>query len=189
MSTETPSELLDAGRRVLARHGYHGATAERIAEEAGISRVTLHRRGVTKDSILAELTEIALQRYREALWPALTSPGSGAERLRVALEALCAQTEENMELLIALRSRADAVFHDDQESEALTRSVFTEPFERLLRDGIQDGTLRDVDVTETATVLFNLVGWTYIHLRTGHRWNPERARIRLLEIALEGVLP
>ena len=73
MATDRPAELLDAGRRVLARYGYHGATAERLAEEAGVSRVTLHRRGVSKDSILADLTELALRNYREALWPALTA--------------------------------------------------------------------------------------------------------------------
>ena len=182
------SEFLDAGRRVFARYGYHGATAERLAEEAGVSRVTLHRRGVTKDAILDGLTEVALQRYREALWPALTAPGSAAERLQLGLSALCSQAEENMELLLALRSRTDEVFHEEG-AEALTRSVFSEPFERLLRDGIQDGTLREVDVQETATVLFNLVGWTYIHLRTGHHWGIERARESVLGVALHGVLP
>lgn len=188
MSEGAPFEFLDAGRRVLALHGYHGATAERLAKAAGVSRVTLHRRGVTKDAILDALTEAALQSYREALWPALTAPGSAAERLEMALSALLAQAEENMELLLALRSRTDEVFHEEAE-EALTRSVFSEPFERLLRDGIADGTLRKVEVEETATVLFNLVGWTYIHLRSGHHWSIERARENVLAIALHGVLP
>src|SRR3954465_4224836 len=94
-------DLLAAGQRALARFGYHGATAERIAEEAGLSRVTLHRRGITKDTILTELSARAVDSYRAALWPALTSPGSGAERLKAALEALCAQTEDNLELLVA----------------------------------------------------------------------------------------
>jgi hypothetical protein len=67
--------------------------------------------------------------------------------------------------------------------------VFSEPFERILRDGAQDGTLREVDVQETATVLFNLVGWTYIHLRTGHHWGIERAHEAVLAVALHGVLP
>src|SRR3954466_4032021 len=85
----TPPNLLDAGERTLARFGYHGATAERIAAEAGISRVTLHRRGITKDTIVAELAERATEGYRRALWPALTGNGSGAERLQGGLAALC----------------------------------------------------------------------------------------------------
>jgi hypothetical protein len=73
-------------------------------------------------------------------------------------------------------------------SEALTRNVFTQPLEKLLRDGIADRTVRDLDPLETATLLFNLVGWTYIHMRTGPGWPPERARVAVLDIALNGVL-
>src|SRR4051794_36236064 len=184
----TPPDLLDAGERTLARFGYHGATAERIAAEAGVSRVTLHRRGITKDTILAELAERATERYRAALWPALTAPGTGGERLTAALEALCDQTDKHLELLVAMRSQTDAVFHEPGPEPA-TRSVFTEPLERLLRDGAQDGSLRSVDCTEMATVLFNLVGWTYVHLRTGHRWAPDRASRDVLSIVLDGLKP
>src|SRR3954452_10296852 len=105
-------EILAAGQRVFARFGYHGATAERIADEAGLSRVTLHRRGITKDTILAELSSRAVESYRAALWPALTSPGSGADRLEAALDALCREAEANLDLLMALRSQTDAVFHE-----------------------------------------------------------------------------
>ena len=178
--------MLDAGRRAFARFGYHGATAERIAQEAGLSRVTLHRRGVSKELILEVPSEQAVAAYRAALWPALTASGSGRDRLELALEALCNVAEEHLELLLAMRSQTDRVFHEDDEDEALTRSVFTEPFERLLRDGAEDGSLQEVDAQETATILFNLVGGTYIHLRTGHRWSPKRSRA-LIPVVVQGL--
>lgn len=184
--TGLDEHLLDAGRRAFARFGYHGATAERIAEEAGVSRVTLHRRGVSKELILAELSTRAVDAYRAALWPALTASGTGRERLEQALDAMCRAAEEHLELLLALRAQSDLIFHEEAEQEATTRSVFTEPLERLLLDGASDGSLRLVDAQETATVLFNLVGWTYIHLRTGHRWSPERSRA-VVALVLEGL--
>ncbi|MHB8659391.1 MAG: TetR/AcrR family transcriptional regulator [Solirubrobacteraceae bacterium] len=180
-------ELLAAGRRAIARFGYQGATVERIAAEAGLSRVTLHRRGVSKDVILAALSAAAIDRYRAAMWPSLTSPGTARARMEMALNALCGAAENDLELLVALRAQSDALFHEVTEGQALTRDVFTEPLERLLRDGDADGTLRAQNPAETATVLFNLVGWTYVHLRTGHRWEAERARRATVEIALCGV--
>lgn len=184
------SDVLQAARRVFEQHGYSGATVERIAAEAGVSRVTLHRRGLTKDALLGELVASATEDYRRAMWPALIAEGTGAERLAQALQALCASAEEHMALLVALRAQADGVFHRDgeEDEEALTRSMFTEPLERLLRDGIADGSLRDVDPLQTATVLFNLVGWTYIHLRTGHGWSSERAQRATLDPVLYGLL-
>lgn len=189
MSSVSPDAgLADAACRAFAKHGYAGATLERIAQEAGVSRVTLHRRGVTKDGLLAELVARATDDYRRLMWPALTGEGTGAERLAAALEALCDAAEQHMALLVALRAQSDGVFHRDDEDEAMTRTVFTEPLEKLLREGTADGSLREINPLETATVLFNLVGWTYIHLRTGHGWKPERARRATLDPVLHGLL-
>jgi AcrR family transcriptional regulator len=191
--------ILAAARQAIERHGWRDATLERIADEAGLSRMTLHRRGVTREAVLESLAQAFEVEYRGAMWPALTAPGSARERLEQALAALCDMCDANLGLLAALgESARSGIFHDDaaiargehvpEAPGVLTRSVFTEPVERLLRDGAADGSLRAVeDPAETATVLFNLVGWTYRHLRRGHGWTPERARGGVLSIALEGL--
>lgn len=161
---------------------------ERIAGQAGVSRVTLHRQGVSKEGLLAALVETATERYREAMWPALTGDGPAGQRLEQALGALCSTAETEIDVLIALRAQTDAVFHDPSEEEQMTRSVFTEPLERILRDGAADGSVRVTDAVEHATVLFNVVGWSYVHLRTGHGWSPERARRATVDTALRGTL-
>lgn len=191
MVHQPDAAILAAARAAFERYGYAGTTLERIAEQVGVSRVTLHRRGVTRDGLLAELVVRSTAHYRTAMWPALIADGTGAERLELALEALCTQAEEQMGLLVALRAQSDAIFHrpdtagvDDQ----LTRSVYTDPLERLLRDGAADGSLQVDDALETATVLFNLVGWTYVHLRTGHGFAADRARRAVLTPVLHGLL-
>lgn len=188
MPPSVPHEqLLAAARRTLAREGYARATLDRIAVEAGVSRVTLHRRGITKDGLLAELVEQAAEDLRRRLWPALTAGGSGAERLANALEALCGAAEEHLELLVMLRAQGDRIFHEHGTQPAFTRDVFVAPFERLLRDGAADGTLDVDDPEEAATAVFNLVGWTYVHLRAGHGWEPDRARRAVLRPVLDGL--
>jgi len=183
--------ILAAARRVLDRDGWQAASAERIAKEAGLSRVTLHRRGLTREVILARLAEQAAERYREAMWPVLTCAEPAGERLERALETICQLAEENLGLLLALDAAANAaVFHQDAAAEqgALTRDVFTEPLERLLRDGEAEGSVRTrEDPLATATLLFNQVGWTYIHMRSGHGWPAERVRECVVEMALDGV--
>jgi AcrR family transcriptional regulator len=182
-----PPHIVDAARHVLAQDGLAAATLERISAAAGVSRMTLHRRGLSKDDILCALAEQLETDYREAMWPALVSKGAGAERLRRALELLCGVTERNLALLSALSAASrDAIYHESGPG-ALTRSVFVEPLERLLLDGAADGTLAPVDADETATVLFNAVGHTYTHLRLGHGWEPARARAGVLALAMDGV--
>src|SRR4051794_9320491 len=187
--------ILDAARQAIERHGWREATLERIAGEAGLSRMTLHRRGVTREAVLGDLARALEDEYRGALWPALTAPGTAKERLEQALEALCDVCETNLELLVALgEGPRRRIFHepvvgggDHAGGGVLTRSVFTEPVERLLRDGAADGSLRPLDPAETATVIFNQISWTYRHLRRGHGWPAERARHAVLDLALNGV--
>ena len=180
--------LVAAGRRAVERHGMARATLERIAEEAGLSRVTLYRRGVTRDGVLSALVDGILEDHRRALWPALTARGTGAERLRRALVALCEVAEGNLELLLALGERVGAGLGEPVPArESAARQTFAEPLERLLRDGSADGSLRETDARETATALLNLTTWTYVHLRAGARWSARRTRRATLELALEGI--
>src|SRR5919201_6999123 len=179
--------VLEGAHRAIERYGWQQATLERIAAEAGVSRMTLHRRGVTRDGLLGALAERLEDAYRTAMWPALTARGTGRERLEQALAGYCGAVEANLEVLAAL-AEADhnAIFHEGGP-RGLTRPAFTEPIRRLLDDGVADGSLVAADPAETATLLLNLVSWTYRHLRRGHGWSAERARDGVLQIALNGV--
>ena len=189
MASVVDPRILPGARRAIELHGWQDATLERIAAEAGTSRMTLHRRGITREAILAALAASLEDQYRDALWPALTAPGTGRARLEQALEALCVVADENLALMAALGDRPrDAIFHEAPADGGLTRSTFTEPVERILRDGAADGSLRAVeDPVETATVVYNLVSHTYRHLRRGHGWPRERALQGVLAIALDGL--
>lgn len=185
---EVDAGIVDAARRALTKWG-SGASLERIAQEAGLSRVTLYRRGISREAIIETLVAKALEEYRAALWPALTGHGSARERLELGLRGICDVAESYLGLIETLPSERDALFHEDHPAggEALTRSPFTDPLLKLLNDGIADGTLQVEEPVEMATVLFNQVCWTYIHLRRGHRWKPERAREAIVRLTMEGV--
>jgi AcrR family transcriptional regulator len=178
---------LTGAHRAIERWGYGQATMERIAAEAGVSRMTLHRRGVTREGLLGALAERLEDEYRAGMWPALTARGTGRERLEQALAGYCDAVEANLEVLAAL-AEADhnAIFHEGGP-RGLSKPWFTEPIRRLLQDGAADGSLVADDPDETATLVLNLVSWTYRHLRRGHGWSAERARDGVLRIALDGV--
>ncbi len=185
MRTAISDRLADAAMTVLGEHGLAGATLERIAAAAGMSRMTLHRRGVGKAEILAGLVERMVASERTELAWVLATEGDARTRLRAVLERRCKVAERYLVLLEALDAGArDAIFHDD---EGMTRAELVDPLWRLLVDGAADGTLVSEDPREDATLLYNLVGHTYRHMRTGHGWSPERARDGVVRLALDGV--
>src|SRR5688572_24814307 len=123
-------------------------TMSAVAEQLGCSRVTLHRNGVKVDALVAAVVARAAGDLRAQLWPAVADPGTAAERLAIALHTLCKVVERHRRVLAAL-------FHSPERPHPTVQGRttvfdFSEPFERLLRDGVQDSSLRSTDPVEDA---------------------------------------
>ncbi len=174
-----PQDLVDAAEAVLERRGWHGLTAELIAQEAGINRVTLYRNGHNAASLVAAAASASADEFREGVLPALADGGTAEHRLTLLLEALFDVADRHLALLALLYDGPTAVFHlsgGGMAATTVTRFEYTEPFERVLRDGLADGTLASTDPARDAELIFNAAGWTYVHLRRSHGHTRGRAR-------------
>lgn len=187
---EIDEGIVNAARSLVDGSGLGALTIERLAGSSGVSRMTLHRRGITRRSVVDALVHRAGEAYVAALWPALTAPGTGAERLTMALDAICATADDHLALLAGLFAEPNSPFHrlPNGETARETDDLFIDPLARLLRDGALDGSLRTVgDPDETAAVMFNLVGWGYVHLRHAQGWPASRARPAVVAFALAAI--
>lgn len=175
-------------RDALDHRSLREASVEELARAAGVSRMTLHRRGIGREDVRAGLAQLLVSEYREAAFPALTSRSPAPERLADALRAVCSVDERYLGLHEDLAELSAEIFHERGDGEILTRAPFTDALQRILEDGAREGTLDPgPDIEETATLLFNAAGWTYRHMRTGHRWSVERSQSRLVEVLTRGV--
>lgn len=188
--TEVSREVLAAVKRLAARGELAAASMADIAEEAGITRVTLYRRGETRPAIIAALRDELLREERELLLPLLAADGDAGSRLRRVLEGVCSTTEARADLLAGLDNAAlNAIWHDEGP-DALTRSEFIAPILRLLRDGALDGSLRAFpDPEVAATVLYTQITYTYLHLRREHGWTAEDTAAAVIDVAVGGLRP
>ncbi len=181
--------VVDRIRAGLGARDWSAVTLADLAAAAGVSRMTLHRRGVGKDEILEQLGQRLEQEQRDALVDVLAAAGPARERLRRALEALCDVDERYLVVLSALGSRLDAVYHEPGApgEPILTRAGFTDGLRRLLEDGLLDGSVQVEDPELMATLVYNAVGHTYRHMRLGHRWPAADARRRVVGLVVDGL--
>jgi len=179
-----PSDrLVDAATEVLARDGWEGLTLQAVAERAGVSRVTVWRRAASREVLAAEMVSRLAADYRETLWPILTGPGTGAERLEAALAAMCDVADRHLPLLLA----ADSAFRQTH-AQVMHAVGFTEPIARLIRDGVADGSIAcPSDPAALADVVFSATYWPYVHLRGRHGWSAAGARAMLLPLIQGGI--
>lgn len=188
MKATLEKERLEFIRDGLGDRPWHELSIEELATAAGLSRMTLHRRGISKDDLRDALTGLLIEEHQACVVPALTSPGDARDRLRAALEGVCQVDERYLGLLGALGDEKDAVFHEEGDGEVLTKRPFIDAVSRILEDGEREGTLdAGPDAAETATLLLNATSWTYQHMRTGHRWSEEKARRRVVDLLVAGI--
>ena len=171
---------------VLAESGWDGLTQERVAERAGVSRVTAWRQGMTRERLIGAMLSRLGEDFRTTLWPVLTGPGSGAERLVVGLERLCDVIDRYAPLLNATNR---AFHYEFREAHGASPVNFVEPYARFLAEGSADGSLRPVegDMAEAAEVVFNTLCWTYLHLRSAHEVPSDRASKLVIDLITFGL--
>src|SRR5579871_815076 len=92
---------------VLRERGWDGLTLERVAEAAGRARSTLWRQGLSREVLVGALVGELAADFRAVMYPILTTPGTGRERLRRGLEALCDLLDRHLPLMLA----TDEAFH------------------------------------------------------------------------------
>jgi AcrR family transcriptional regulator len=176
-------ELRRATIEVLRERGWAGLTLERVAEVAGRSRSTLWRQGLTRELLVDALIGELAADFRAAMYPILTSGGTGRERLTHGLEALCDLLDRHLPLMLA----NDEAFH--QETAPGVPPDYLHPFIQFLREGATDGSLPNPDdVVECADLAFNTTAWPYVHLRGRHGWHAERAKARVVDVVLNGIV-
>jgi len=184
LATDVDVALREATIEVLRERGWDGLTLERVAEVAGRARSTLWRQGLTRDRLIGALVGELAEDFQRAMYPVLTSPGTGRERLEQGLVALCDLIDRHLPLMLA----TDEAFH--QEPSPGRPPEYLRPFITFVRDGAADGSLDPgSDAVETADLVFNAVAWPYVHLRGRHGWPAARARDGVVRVVLNGVAP
>ena len=81
---ETRAGLLEAAARVFARRGFHGASVEAVAEDAGFSTGAVYSNFDGKEALFLALYEERLGRRRRELTDAVVGAGGRADGLAAA---------------------------------------------------------------------------------------------------------
>jgi AcrR family transcriptional regulator len=103
------ARILDAARRLIAKHGVQQVTLERVAAEAGVGRATLFRRFPDRGALLLALLDEHERELQDEILngsPPLGPGASPSRRLMAFAEALFDLTFEHRELLLGSETTA-----------------------------------------------------------------------------------
>ncbi|HYB98402.1 MAG TPA: TetR/AcrR family transcriptional regulator [Candidatus Limnocylindrales bacterium] len=166
---ESRDKILDCAEPLFARRGFAGIGLAEVAEQAGLSKSSLFHHFASKAQLYAAVMARILDRIEADLVRALADGGSPVQRLErwldVVNDVLAAHPTYARLLLRSL-------FEDDElngalpEEQAVNATIerIIAAIDRLLREGIEAGVFRPVNVPHT---VHSIIGMIVFHFASG----------------------
>lgn len=148
-------QIREAAVQVMAREGFHQATTDRIAAQAGVAVGTIYNYYRSKEEILADIFRVEYRRRADYLDELNRQQLPSLEKIQRVLRMHFSRVEERPELvrvILAEKARQRASTHGDPAIKGLPGLL-----QEMLAEGIQTGELQPVKPAILATLIFGAI--------------------------------
>jgi AcrR family transcriptional regulator len=145
LAAERRAQIFEAATRVFARKGFHKATVQEIADEAGMGKGTIYEYIKSKKDILFfAISEVHARLFTEVekLVKLNIKPETKLRRaIRIQLELIDQYHEATRTVIPEVEGMAQI---DHERIESLKR-LYIGSFEPIYKQGVDQGAFKDVD--------------------------------------------
>ncbi len=180
-------EVLRVAARLFSEQGYRQATLEDVAAALNVTRPALYHYARSKDELAAKCSDIAGAQLQEAIADAL--------RLKTGREQLAAFFRRYAEIICDDFGRLFVLVHrreygpELQETNRALQSQIDHAIRAMIRTGIADRSLREVDPADASRALFGAFNGVPLWFRAGMKRSPSRIADDFLVMMLSGLAP
>jgi TetR/AcrR family transcriptional regulator, cholesterol catabolism regulator len=156
----TRDDILEAAAQVFRQKGFHGASMADIAEAVNLQKASLYHHVSSKQEILFELLDRALELLLERISPIASLDLPADERLcrmiREYLQILAENTDLSTVLLFEHRS-----LEGRQHARHIpSRDKFENLWRDVLKDGVRSRQFVCDDIALSARAILGILNWT-----------------------------
>lgn len=193
-STDEPREakrlsILKAAAHIFNERGFHHTSVADVAEALGVSKPFLYYYLKNKDDMLFECSRIATEQLHSMLDEVRSAKLSGWDRL-VRLLRGYAQVMTTDFGICLIRNTAPGFLPPEARKKlwAGRRRLNTE-VERIIAQGIADGSIRSCDPKIVSFALFGAFNWISFWYREDGPLNPETIADYYIDLFARGIQP
>lgn len=184
--TSRRDEILDAAIEAFAEGGYHGTSMEDIAQVVGVRKRALYHYFASKDELLFEILKQPTEVMIEHLQEICSSADSPAEKLRRAFYLHIATMVEHLDELRVLLSETKYLKARRRKQIVALRDKYESLFRKLIREGMESGDLRELDVKLVSFSIMGIGNWINQWYRPGGL-SPEALASRFWDMLYGGI--
>ena len=186
-------EILDATCRVVSRHGFQGATVDRVAEEAKIAKGTIYLYFHKKEELFKAAVEQGMENFTNQVRAEVKEVSAPLEKIVCLVEAVLELSDTNRDFFkMLLLERNLLAASPDHPEASHTLDLYLDYIrfiEETLQEAVDAGVLRPHDTEASAFALSESMRGCFQQRALGltARSASEDAEI-LLDLLMHGVL-
>ncbi|MGH7961264.1 MAG: TetR/AcrR family transcriptional regulator [Candidatus Binatia bacterium] len=185
-------EILAAACRVVAQHGFQGATVDRVAEEAHVAKGTIYLYFHDKEELLKAAVEQGIEHFTHQVRAEVAEVPTPVEKLRRLFEASLELSETDRDFFKTLLLERNFLAAAPNRSEpALTIDRYLDHIhfiEEIIASGVRTESLRPHNIEVSACVLYETIRGCFQQRVLGLTNRPASASADIfLDLFLHGV--
>lgn len=182
------ADIVQAAAQIFRQKGYHATSMQDIAAAVHLQKASLYHHIESKQEILLEILDAALDRLTADISAVVESDLSPTVKLRLALKAYTLRLNEDRDLASVLLLEYRGLDPKLRARHIARRDRIDQLWRRLVKEGIDAGEFRRVDPVLTSFALLGVQNWMITWFRDDGRMTAAQAAEGFAELFLKGLL-
>ena len=184
----TREDILEAAAQVFRQKGFHGASMNDIANAVNLQKASLYHHVSSKQEILLEILDRALQLLLERISGITTQNIPADKKLRLMIREYMQILAENVDLATVLLFEHRALERRQHARHVPNRDQFETLWRDVLAEGVASKLFQCEDIALTTRALLGLLNWTITWYHPDGEKTIERIADDYSSLLLNGLL-
>src|SRR5215510_2301349 len=184
----TRADILDAAAQVFRQKGFHGASMNDIAEAVSLQKASLYHHVSSKQEILLEILDRALQLLLERISPITTQNISADKKLRLMIREYLQILVENVDLATVLLFEHRALERRQHSRHIPNRDKFESLWKDAITEGVQKKLFKCENPALATRALLGQLNWTITWFHPDGELTIEQISDQYSDLLLNGLL-
>ncbi|MFH2038693.1 MAG: TetR/AcrR family transcriptional regulator [Chloroflexota bacterium] len=181
--------ILEAAAQIIRQKGFHATSMQDIAEAVNLQKASLYHHVASKQEILLELLDQALDMLTERMLLVIQQDLPADEKLRQAMESFIQMLTEHSDLVSVLLLEHRSLDAEFQSRHIARRDRFEKLWRDLIMEGINTGEFSTYDPALTARALLGVMNWTITWYRPTGLLPVKVITDHMANLFINGLLP
>ena len=183
----TRDDILEAAAQVFRQKGFHGASMANIAEAVNLQKASLYHHVSSKQEILFELLDRALELLLERISPIANLDLPADERLCRMIREYLQILAENTDLSAVLLFEHRSLEGRQHARHVPNRDKFENLWRDVLKDGVRTRQFVCDDIPLSARAILGILNWTITWYRPNGSLTVEQIADHYSNLLLNGL--